>query len=181
VRNASNSKTNSLSRPCRPTGGVAIVTLAIFLNLNPVQPKPLSWHLRTFDFPGLFLLTTGVICLLLGFAQAQTLGWQAAATIALVAVGGICILSAIVWDCFTTRQPIIPPRLFRNRTTAALLFGCLMHGISFFAGAFYTVSYFQGAKGDSALLSAVEMLPYSLVSSVSDGPGSSADLLSHGA
>jgi len=132
-----------------------------------VQPKPLSWHLRTFDFPGLFLLTSGVICLLLGFAQAQTIGWQAAATIALIAVGGTLIFATIIWDFHTTRQPILPPRLFRNRTTAALLFGCLMHGIAFFAGSYYMVSYFQGTKGDSALLSAVEMLPYSLVSSVS--------------
>src|SRR6476646_7868796 len=101
-----------------------MLLLFFYLNLNPVKPKTLSWHIKTFDFPGLFLLTSGVICLLLGFSEAQTVGWSTALTISLVTIGGVLIVGAVIWDFHTTRQPIIPPRMFKNRTAAALLLGC---------------------------------------------------------
>lgn len=116
-------------------------------------------------------LTAGVICLLLGFSEAQDLGWKSSVTIALISVGGALIFSAIAWDFYTDRQAILPPRLFRNRTTAILLLGNLSHGIGFFAASYFGVLIFQAVHGDSALLSAVELLPLSLVSAVSRGSG----------
>ena len=56
----------------RPTGGAAVALLFFTLHLNPHHGKPFRQHVREFDFLGLFLLISGVICLLLGFNQSET-------------------------------------------------------------------------------------------------------------
>ena len=55
-----------------PTGGVAAALLFFFLNLNPHQGRTLKEHLNEFDFPGLFLIVSGVVLLLVGFNQSET-------------------------------------------------------------------------------------------------------------
>jgi hypothetical protein len=56
----------------RPTGGVAAAILFFFLNLNPHQGRSLREHVREFDFAGLFLIVSGLICVLLGFNQSES-------------------------------------------------------------------------------------------------------------
>lgn len=43
--------------------------------LNPVQRKPFSHHLRTFDFLGLACMLVGVVLLLVGFNQSE-ISWS---------------------------------------------------------------------------------------------------------
>jgi hypothetical protein len=56
----------------RPTGGLAGALLFFFLNLNPHQGRPFRDHIREFDFVGLFMIISGVICLLIGFNSSET-------------------------------------------------------------------------------------------------------------
>lgn len=64
-------------------------------------------------------------------------------------------------EIYTTRSPILPPRLFRVRTTAFILISTFFHALAFFAGAYYLPIYFQ-VLGSSATGAGVRMLPYSL-------------------
>ena len=91
--------------------------------------KTFREHVAEFDFQGLVLLLAGVICLLLGFNQSETscglnfhfnvyslasiIPGQSPATISLLTVGGAVLIMAALWESFTKRSPIIPPRLFR--------------------------------------------------------------------
>ncbi|GJE96610.1 MFS general substrate transporter [Phanerochaete sordida] len=144
-----------------PTGGIALALLVFSLHFNPVQnDKSFRQHVAEFDFAGLILLLAGVVCLLLGFNQSET-SWQSPATIALLAVGGVVLLIAALWECFTTRSPIIPPRLFKTRTTAIILITVFLHAFAFFAASFYLPVYYQ-ALGASATLAGVKMLPFCL-------------------
>ena len=56
----------------RPTGGFAGLVLFFFLNLNPHQGMSLQQHLSQFDFLGLALLMSGVICFLIGLNSGET-------------------------------------------------------------------------------------------------------------
>ena len=58
--------------PSRPTGGVAALLLFFFLNLNPHPRKTWREHSRQFDFVGLILIVSGVVCLLIGFNFSET-------------------------------------------------------------------------------------------------------------
>ncbi|KAJ7913215.1 major facilitator superfamily domain-containing protein [Mycena leptocephala] len=130
-----------------------------FLNLNPHHSKTMGQLVREFDFGGLFLLVGGVVCLLLGFNQSQ-FGWDSAATIALLVVGFVTILLGVAFEMWTSRSPIIPPRLFRTRTT----------GLIFFNLAFYLPLYFQ-IRGASPTRSGVLIIPFALFTSVTSGLG----------
>ncbi|KAJ7097805.1 MFS amino acid permease [Mycena belliarum] len=143
-----------------PTCGIAMALLFFFLNLNPRPLRTFREHNREFDYIGLLLIVAGVVCLLVGFNSSET-SWSSAETIALLTVGCFLILVAGVNECFTKRSPIIPPRLFQTRTTAAILVGTFLHALGFYAGAYYLPLYFQ-VLGSSATGAGVRMLPFSL-------------------
>ncbi|KAF8844500.1 MFS general substrate transporter [Paxillus ammoniavirescens] len=145
-----------------PTGGLAGALLFFFLNLNPHQGRSFRDHVREFDFVGLALIVSGVVCLLIGFNSSET-AWESAATISLLAVGSVLLLLGVINEIFTKRSAIIPPRLFKTRTTGLLLISVFLHAVAFFAG-IYLPMYYQGIAvlGASATNSGIRMLPYSL-------------------
>ncbi|KAH9842760.1 major facilitator superfamily domain-containing protein [Rhodofomes roseus] len=147
-----------------PTGGLAFGILYFFLNLNPHHGKPLREHVREFDFVGLILVIGGVVCVLIGFNFSEN-SWDSAAAIAPLVIGVVLLLLATVNEIYTKRSPIIPPRLFKVRTTAFILITVFLHAIAFFSGTFYLPVYYQ-VLGASATMSGVRMLPYSLGSSI---------------
>ncbi|KAK7054751.1 hypothetical protein VNI00_003214 [Paramarasmius palmivorus] len=143
-----------------PTGGAAVILLFIFLNLNPVKQKSFNQHVQEFDFIGLWLIIVGVVCLLLGFSFSET-EWKSAKTIALLVVGGAVLITAGVYEAFTTKSAIVPPRLFKTRTTSIILISVFLHAVTFFTGAYYLPLYYQ-ILGASATGAGVKMLPFSL-------------------
>ncbi|KAJ7449942.1 major facilitator superfamily domain-containing protein [Mycena latifolia] len=147
-----------------PTGGIAAALLFFFLNLNPRPLRTFREHNQEFDYVGLILVVSGVVCLLVGFNSSET-SWSSAETIALLTVGGVLIVAAGVNECFTKRSPIIPPRLFQTRTTAAILVSTFFHALGFFSGAYYLPLFFQ-VLGSSATGAGVRMLPFSLGSAL---------------
>lgn len=120
-----------LTRLHSPTGAVA-AALLFFLNVNPpIGPKKsLRQHAREFDFIGLALIVIGIICFLLGLTQSEINGCtssvfclttfiellsvgDAPQTISLLVVGGILLVLSAIFETYTDRSPIIPPRLFK--------------------------------------------------------------------
>ncbi|KAH9934730.1 MFS general substrate transporter [Fomitopsis serialis] len=136
-----------------PTGGVAFGILYFFLNLNPHHGKPFREHVREFDFVGLILIIGGVVCILIGFNYSEN-SWDSAAAIAPLVIGVVLLLLAVVNEIFTPRSPIVPPRLFRVRTTAFISISVFIHAIAFFSGTFYLPVYYQ-VLGASATMSGV--------------------------
>ncbi|KAI9446101.1 major facilitator superfamily domain-containing protein [Lactarius indigo] len=165
-----------------PTGGIAGVILFFFLNLNPHQGMSLQQHLGQFDFLGLGLLMSGVVCVLIGLNSGET-SWSTTETITLLCVGSVLLILAAINEILTTRSPIIPPRLFRTRTTGIILITCFFHAVTFFAGkpfkiflspicdglillgAYYLPLYFQ-VLGSSATGAGIRMIPFSLGAAV---------------
>ncbi|ESK84655.1 membrane transporter [Moniliophthora roreri MCA 2997] len=146
-----------------PTGAVS-VGLLYFLNLNPVPKKPLREIISKFDFLGLFLIMAGVVSLLVGFQFGEQ-SWSAPKAWALVLVAGLLLVSGCVNELHTKRSPIIPPRVFKTRTTTALLGSAGVQMFAFMMTAYFLPTYFQ-ILGSSAIMSGIEMLPFSLVSSI---------------
>ena len=141
--------------------------LLFFLHLNPHKPRPFRDVVYSFDFVGLFLLMGGTVLLLIGFQGAQTArdGWHAPATLAPLCIGIVMIILAGINEFFTSKEPILPPRLFKTRTTTALLISVFLHAITFFAAGYYVPLYFQ-ILGSSATGAGVRQLPLSLGSSL---------------
>ncbi|KAG8843175.1 hypothetical protein FRB91_003551, partial [Serendipita sp. 411] len=98
-----------------PTGGFAILLLALFLNLNPRPLKPFMQNVYEFDFVGLFLSVSGVVCILLGFNYAET-SWSDKKTIIFLAVG-----VALFVLCAINEVLLTPPPSSSSTTPAAAL------------------------------------------------------------
>ncbi|KWU45775.1 MFS general substrate transporter [Rhodotorula sp. JG-1b] len=147
-----------------PCGAIALALLVFFLKLNPPNPPKLSFLLSNFDFAGLGLLVSGLVVLLVGFTSGEA-SWSSAQTIACLVVGIVILGLAICVELKTKRSPIIPPRLFRIRTSAGLLLGCFLHSFSFISLSYYEPLYFQ-ALGSTPLMSGVLLMPFSVGTAV---------------
>ncbi|KAN0140985.1 Major facilitator superfamily domain containing protein [Lactarius tabidus] len=142
-----------------PIGGFAGTILFFFLNLNPYQGMSLQQHLSQFDFLGIALFMSGIVCVLIGLNSGGK-DWSSAETITLLCVGCTLLILATMNEVFTTRSPIIPPRLFKTRTTGILLITGFLHFATTLAGNFYLPLYFQ-VLGSSATGAAIWMIPFS--------------------
>ncbi|TIB95842.1 MFS general substrate transporter [Wallemia mellicola] len=149
-----------------PIGGVVLIALIVFLKLNPKERPPYKEVLKQFDYIGLLSILTAAICIIVGFSVASSSTWKNPAVIALIVVGGVVLLFAGVWETYTTKSQIIPPRLFKTLTTSSILFGTFFHAFGFFNGSYYLPLYFQVANESSPTLAGVELLPFSLGSSI---------------
>jgi len=102
---------------------------------------------------------TGVVLLLLGFNAGET-SWSSKSTIVFLSVGGATLVLGAIQELFTKRSPIIPPRLFKTRTTIGILCSVFIHSVVFFAASYYAPVYFQ-VLGDSATLSGLHTMALS--------------------
>ncbi|MGB2950865.1 MAG: MFS transporter, partial [Rhodococcus sp. (in: high G+C Gram-positive bacteria)] len=68
------------------------------------------------DVPGAVLATGGLGALAFGVAQAARQGWGSPATLGCMASGAIALAAFIVVETRTVNVPLIPMRLFRNRS-----------------------------------------------------------------
>lgn len=143
-----------------PTGGLAAAVLIPFLRLNPVERKTLRQLAKDFDFVGLTLIIAGVVLLLVGFTNGQN-SWSSAYTLSTIIIGVALLLAGAINEVFTTRSPVVPPRLFRTRTTTGILISVFIHGLVFFAANYYIPVYFQ-ILGSDATLAGVKMMPFTV-------------------
>ncbi|OCB92162.1 MFS general substrate transporter [Sanghuangporus baumii] len=143
-----------------PLGGLALVLLFFFLHLNPAKRRTIREAASAFNFVGLSLLTSGIILFLFGLEDANTAsgGWHGPQTLAPLIIGVVLLTSELVNEIITNREPIIPPRHFKTRTTAGYLSSVFIRSFVFFSIVYYTPLYFQ-IRGSTATMAGVRQLP----------------------
>lgn len=152
-----------------PTGAVPFFILLFCLNVPRNQKKTLKQHVREFDILGLLLIVGGIASILVGLNNGEK-QWKSVGAIVPIALGAGLVFAGAINEIFTKQSPVIPPRLFKTRTTAALLGLTFFHGIAFFAGAYFIPLYFQ-ILGSSALLAGVRGMTYSVGCSITSVVG----------
>ena len=150
-----------------PVAVVAFGVLQKTLHL-PVVKRPVS-----IDYLGATLLVGGVSLLLVWVSLAgKNFDWLSGTSIALVAAGVLVLAGALYVEARVAVEPIIPLRLFRDRTTSLATAASIMVGVAMFGSTVYLAQYFQLAKGMSpthAGLMTVAMVGGLLVSSITTG------------
>ncbi|MFE1314934.1 MFS transporter [Streptomyces sp. NPDC058755] len=111
------------------------------------------------DWAGAFFITAAVSLLLVWVTFADDkydwLSWQT-----YTMVGGALLLALIFLFVETkAAEPIIPLRLFKNRTIALASVASLFVGIAMFAGTVFFSQYFQLARDKSPTMSGVMTIP----------------------
>ncbi|MBQ0881784.1 MULTISPECIES: MFS transporter [unclassified Streptomyces] len=136
-----------------PFAVLALIVLQKTLHLPVVKRKV------KVDWAGAFFVTAAVSLLLVWVTFADDkydwMSWQTGAM-----VGGAIVLTLIfLFVESRASEPIIPLRLFRNRTITLASLASLFVGIAMFAGTVYFSQYFQLARDKSPTMSGVMTIP----------------------
>jgi Na+/melibiose symporter-like transporter len=92
--------------------------------------------------------------------------WASSTSLLLVAVG-VVLLAAAVFVETKVKEPIIPLRLFRDRTTTLATLGSIAVGVALFGSAVFLGQYFQIARGYSPTAAGLLTLPMIIGSTAS--------------
>ncbi|MGW1670998.1 MFS transporter [Streptomyces sp. NPDC002324] len=136
-----------------PFAVIALVVLQRTLHLPVVKRKV------KVDWAGAFLITAAVCLLLIWVTFAgDKYDWVSWQTYAMV--GGTALLLALFLLVESkATEPIMPLRLFRNRTIALASLASLFVGVAMFAGTIFFSQYFQLARDKSPTMSGVMTIP----------------------
>ncbi|MGW0149837.1 MFS transporter [Streptomyces sp. NPDC003333] len=136
-----------------PFAVVALIVLQRTLHLPVVKRKV------KVDWAGAFFITAAVCLLLVWVTFAgdkyDWLSWQTGA----MTGGALALLLIFVFVESRASEPIVPLRLFRNRTITLASLASLFVGIAMFAGTIFFSQYFQLARGESPTMSGVLTIP----------------------
>ncbi len=152
--------------------GIPVAMLA-FAVLQKTLHLPVVRREVKVDYLGATLLVAGVSVILVWVSLAGSqFDWVSPASALLVLAGLAIVAAAIYVEARVAVEPMIPLRLFRDRTTSLATGASVLVGLAMFGSTVYLSQYFQLARGMSptrAGLMSVAMVGGLLVSSIVTG------------
>ncbi|WP_432042741.1 MFS transporter [Streptomyces cadmiisoli] len=138
--------------------GVPFAVIALFV-LQRTLHLPVVKRRVKVDWAGALFITAAVCLLLVWVTFAgdkyDWVSWQSYAMVG----GTVALLLVFVLVESKASQPIIPMRLFRNRTITLASLASLFVGIAMFAGTIFFSQYFQLARDESPTMSGILTIP----------------------
>jgi len=145
-----------------PIGAVALVAAALLL---PSGAEKSGAAVRSgVDWLGLFLISAGLVALLVPLIEGEDQGWPLWTYLSL-AGGALLVVAFGAWEVAYTRRgksPLVPPHLF---THPAFTGGVVLALVYFaaFTSIFFTISIlWQAGLGHSALESGIVSIPFAI-------------------
>jgi EmrB/QacA subfamily drug resistance transporter len=136
-----------------PIGLVALVVTGSALNLAFVRRD------HPIDFAGAATLVVSVSALLLAMVWGgNEYDWNSPVIIGLLIVG-LAVGAIFLWWERRATEPILPPRLFRNRTFALTSAAGFIVGVAMFGGIVFLPLFLQVVIGASATNSGLLLIP----------------------
>jgi EmrB/QacA subfamily drug resistance transporter len=147
---------------------VPVGALVIALGPRYLRESRVDAGRRSFDLVGAVLVTSGLSLLVYALVQTVDHSWTAPRTIAMF-IGAAALLGGFVATEARSAAPLMPLRIFRNRSLAGANVVGLMLGASIFSMFFLLTLYMQQVLHYSALKTGVGYLLVSGVIIVSAG------------
>jgi len=111
------------------------------------------------DIRGLILVTAASFLLVWGLVRAGEVGWGGAEVVATLLLGGALLGLFVAWER-RADSPMLPPRLFADRSFAAANATAFLMTAAIMAAAFLIAQYFQLALGHGPLATGLRLLPW---------------------
>lgn len=140
-----------------PIGAIAMAVLARTLHgiPRPVRRPVVDWA-------GVALFAAGVSAILLGIVAAGRVGvWWTIEVIAPLVLGALVIVGFVVVERRAT-EPVVPPRLFRNRMVVAAVVTRFLAGMAMFGALSFVPLFLQSVTGASATGAGLVLTPFVL-------------------
>lgn len=113
------------------------------------------------DIVGLLLSGVGLLGLVFGIVRGNDAGWSSGEVLAPLVGGAVLLVAFIVWESRSS-HPLLPLRLFRDRSfTVANIVG-FTFSFGIFGSVFILIQFLQVVQGHSPLQAGVLTMPWTL-------------------
>jgi EmrB/QacA subfamily drug resistance transporter len=133
-------------------GAIAVAGAVRLLTAYPRDPDV------RIDWPGTVLVAAGLVAVVYGFSEADTSGWGAPRTLALLAVG-VVLLAAFVLVERRVQHPLLPLRIVTNRFRGGAYLAIGLSAIGIFGIFLFLTYYLQLTLAYSPVKSGLAFLP----------------------
>ncbi len=134
--------------------GVLAVALGVWILLDHrAENAP-----RSFDIPGIALLSGAMFCLVWALIKAPEWGWGDGRTWAFIGASVAGFLVFAFWET-KVKEPLIPLALFRSVPLSAGVVLMVLMAIAFMGGLFFVTFYLQNVHGLSPVDAGLHLLP----------------------
>jgi MFS family permease len=136
-----------------PVGLIALTLGLLILKDVRAEKAP-----RSFDLPGMALLSGAMFLLIWGLIKAPAWGWGDPNTLLFL---GLAVVGFVLFALWETRaaEPLVPLRLFRSVPLSAGTALMVLMAFSLIGGLFFLTFYLQNVQGLSPVDCGVRMLP----------------------
>jgi EmrB/QacA subfamily drug resistance transporter len=134
---------------------LAVVAVAGAVRLLAPQPRDPSVRI---DWPGTVLVVAGLVAVVYGLSEADTAGWRAPATIALL-VSGVVLLAAFVLVEQRVQHPLLPLWIVVDRFRGGAYLAIGLSSIGVFGVFLFLTFYLQLTLAYSPVRSGLAFLP----------------------
>jgi EmrB/QacA subfamily drug resistance transporter len=135
--------------------GFAVVALAGALRLLVNQPRDSEVHL---DLVGTALEVIGLVSLVYGLSRAETSGWGAPSTIALLGIGALLLIAFVLVER-RVPHPLLPLRIVLDRNRGGSYLAILFSAIAMFGVFLFLTYYLQLTLRYSPVKTGLAFLP----------------------
>ncbi|TGJ80886.1 hypothetical protein E0Z10_g7884 [Xylaria hypoxylon] len=149
-----------------PVGGVSLLLLFAFLDADPGGKRVgrsigIGRKLRRIDYGGNVLFITGVTLILVALAFGGTVWpWTSYSTLVSLFAGFFIVVIFLFYEESNyCKEPTLPLRLFRNRTSATAYAITFLHSLLTLEILYFLPVYFQAIKLSNPTQSGVNTLP----------------------
>jgi EmrB/QacA subfamily drug resistance transporter len=129
--------------------------------LSPRFLKEAESHPGELDLPGAVAATLGLLGVVYGLNRAGTEGWGDGTTVACL-VAGVALLAIFGFIESRVEHPLLPFRIFMNRTRASSFVAMFLAPAAMFAMFYFLSQYIQNVMGYSPLKAGVAFLPFTV-------------------
>jgi EmrB/QacA subfamily drug resistance transporter len=137
---------------------VPVGIIALVMGLFVLRETPPSSAARSFDIPGIGLLTAFLFLLVWGLIKAPDYGWASERAIAFFAAAVVALVLFVIREA-RAKEPLLPLKLFRSVPLSAGTVLVLTLMFSLFGAMFFMTFFMENVHGLDAIGAGVRLLP----------------------
>jgi hypothetical protein len=151
-------------------GGATVVAMVFFFHpprKHALMGKSFLYRVMELDLVGNIILLGAAVMLFLALQYTeQQVPWGSAKVVGLLTGCGVTFILFCAWQWWKADAALMPPRILGQRTVAASCGAAFFIYSAVLIQSYYLPQWFQAIKGDSAVHSGVNMIPYVLANAL---------------
>ncbi|KAK5064627.1 hypothetical protein LTR84_000461 [Exophiala bonariae] len=144
-----------------PVGGVAMVLIFVFLNVKYNKEMTFVEKIKRIDYVGNIILIGSTVSILYALTYAGTrYPWSHWSILLSLILGLAGLILFMVFEALSwVKEPVVPPRLFGNRTSLTIFIVTFLNAALLYWLFFFLPVYFQAVLLSSPSRAGVQFLP----------------------